>query len=157
MLTAPATDLSLTVKDEVFVRASLEHTFDSVLAHMGRLNETPDGKPFPMTLEPRPGGRWFRDLGEGAGHFWGHVQVIKPPGLVELCGPMFMSFPAVNHVQYRLTAEGDVTRLKFTHRAMGPIPDEFRENIGTGWDFGLNQIAAIASALVAKRKGVNGR
>ena len=45
---------------------------------------------------------------------------------------MFMSFPAVNHVQYRLTADGDGTRLKFTHRAMGPIPDEVREGVGTG-------------------------
>ena len=49
MLTAStATDLNLTVKEEVLVRASLEDTFDSVLAHMGRLNETPDGKPLPM-------------------------------------------------------------------------------------------------------------
>src|SRR4051794_5287203 len=64
VLTAPTTgELTITVKDEVLVRASLEHTFDSVLAQMGRLNETPDGKPFPMTLEARPGGRWFRDLG----------------------------------------------------------------------------------------------
>ena len=90
MLTAPATDLTLTVKDELFVRASLEHTFDSVLAQMGRLNETPDGKPFPMTLEPWPGGRWFRDLGGDNGHFWGNVQAIKRPTLVEITGPLFM-------------------------------------------------------------------
>lgn len=68
---------------------------------------------------------------------------------------MFKSFPAVNHVQYRLTADGDVTRLKFTHRAMGPIPAEFRENIGMGWDYGLNRIAAIASGLVAKLKAMH--
>ena len=55
MLTAPATDLGLTIKDEVFVRASLEHTFDSVLAQMGRLNETPDGKPFPIFPGPARG------------------------------------------------------------------------------------------------------
>src|SRR5438045_9679010 len=28
-------------------------------------------------LEPWPGGRWFRDLGEGNGHFWGALQAIK--------------------------------------------------------------------------------
>ena len=49
---------------------------------------------FPMVIEPWPGGRWYRDLGNNAGHLWGHVQVIKPPTLLELCGPMFMSFPA---------------------------------------------------------------
>ncbi len=31
----------------------------------------------PMKLEAWPGGRWFRDLGDGNGHLWGHVQAIK--------------------------------------------------------------------------------
>ena len=44
-----------------------------------------------MTLEPRPGGRWFRDLGDDNGHFWGHVQAIKRPTLLEITGPLFMS------------------------------------------------------------------
>lgn len=148
---------TMTVRRDLEIAAPIEIAFEAILEEVGPGGEMPGGRPFPMVIEPRPGGRWYRDLGDNAGHLWGHVQVIKPPTLLELCGPMFMSFPAVNHVQYRLTAEGDVTRLKFTHRAMGPIPDEFRENIGTGWDFGLNQIAAIASALVAKRQGVNGR
>jgi hypothetical protein len=148
---------TITISREIKIAAPIEIAFEAMLEEIGPGGEMPGGKPFPMVIEQWPGGRWYRDLGDNAGHLWGHVQVIKPPTLLELCGPMFMSFPAVNHVQYRLTAEGDVTRLKFTHRAMGPIPDEFRENIGMGWDFGLNQIAAIASALVAKRKGVNGR
>jgi hypothetical protein len=148
---------TITVSRDLEIAAPIEIAFEAILEEIGPGGEMPGGRPFPMVIEPQPGGRWYRDLGDNAGHLWGHVQVIKPPTLLELCGPMFMSFPAVNHVQYRLTAEGDVTRLKFTHRAMGPIPDEFRENIGMGWDFGLNQIAAIASALVAKRKGVNGR
>ncbi len=62
---------------------------------------------------------------------------------------MFMSFPGVNHVQYRLTADGDGTRLKFTHQAMGPIPDEIRENVGRGWEYKLNRIAELA----ARRRG----
>jgi hypothetical protein len=148
---------TITISRDLEIAAPIEIAFEAILEEIGPCGEMPGGKPFPMVIEPRPGGRWYRDLGDNAGHLWGHVQVIKPPTLLELCGPMFMSFPAVNHVQYRLTAEGDVTRLKFTHRAMGPIPDEFRENVGMGWDYGLNRIAAIASGLVAKRKGVNGR
>jgi hypothetical protein len=41
--------------------------------------------PLPMTIEPRPGGRWFRDLGGDNGHFWGHVQAISAP-LMEIQG-----------------------------------------------------------------------
>ena len=106
----------------------------------------PDGRPFPMTIEPWPGGRWFRDLGEHAGHLWGHVQVIKPPTLLELCGPMPMSYPALNHVQYRLTpdASGKNTRLKITHKAMGLIIPEHRDGMPEGWEHGLERIRELA-------------
>ena len=145
MLTAPATDLTLTVKDELFVRASLEHTFDSVLAQMGRLNETPDGKPFPMTLEPWPGGRWFRDLGGDNGHLWGHVQSIKRPTLLEIYGPLFMSSPVMSNVQYRLTEVEGGTLIAFRHTAFGFISDDHRKGVGTGWKHILSRIQSDAS------------
>jgi hypothetical protein len=44
-------------------------------------------------------------------------------------------------VQYRLTEENGITRLKFAHRAMGQIPHDAQ--IERGWD-GL--IARIRSA-----------
>jgi hypothetical protein len=43
-----------------------------------------------------------------------------------------MSFPAISNVQYRLTEENGITRLKFTHRAMGQIPHNTQ--IERGWD-----------------------
>jgi Activator of Hsp90 ATPase homolog 1-like protein len=112
----------------------------------------PDGKPFPRVIEPWPGGRWYRDLGNQSGHLWGHVQVIKPPTFLEFCGPMFMSFPGVNHLQCRLTADGDATRLKFTHQAMGLIPEEMRMRVGEGWDYILKRINQIAKRLVAEQQ-----
>jgi Activator of Hsp90 ATPase homolog 1-like protein len=146
---------TFTISREIKIAASIEIAFEAMLEEIGPGGEMPGGKPFPMVIEQWPGGRWYRDLGDNAGHLWGHVQVIKPPTLLELIGPMFMSFPSLNHVQYRLTAEGDVTRLKFTHQAMGPIPEHVREGVGHGWDYGLNRIAEIASRLLAdRRKGV---
>jgi hypothetical protein len=148
---------TICITREIAIAAPIEVAFEAILEEIGPGGELPDGRPFPMVIEPRPGGRWFRDLGDDAGHLWGHVQVIKPPRLLELCGPMFMSFPAVNHIQYRLGPEGAGTRLRFTHRSMGPIPDEVRQNIGTGWDYGLGRISEIAARLMAGRKGGNGR
>ncbi|WZO98754.1 SRPBCC domain-containing protein [Isosphaeraceae bacterium EP7] len=146
----------ISITRDIEIAAPIEIAFEAILEEIGPCSEMPGGKPFPMVIEPWPGGRWYRDLGANAGHLWGHVQVIKPPMLLELYGPMFMSFPSANHIQYRLTADGDVTRLKFSHRAMGPIPDEIREGVGHGWDYGLNRIAEIASRLVTDRqKGAN--
>jgi len=62
--------------------------------------------------------------------------VMKPPRLLEICGPMFMSFPAISHLQYRLTAEGDVTRLRRTHGAMGQIPPDWLDGPTKGWSRG---------------------
>jgi hypothetical protein len=143
---------AICISREIEIAAPIEIAFEALLEEIGPDGEIPGGKPFPMVIEQWPGGRWYRDLGDNAGHLWGHIQVIKPPTLLELTGPMFMSFPSVNHVQYRLTADGERTRLKFTHRAMGPIPEEVREGVGHGWDYGLKRIGEIASRLLAERR-----
>lgn len=132
---------------DALIAAPIEITFDAVLAEMGPEGQMPDGKPFPFKLEPWPGGRWFRDLGNDTGHLWGHVQVIKPPKLLEICGPMMISHPATNHVQYRLTTEGNATRVKLTHRAFGYMPKGFIDGSEEGWEYGLKRIAEIAERL----------
>jgi len=142
---------TLEFSKEVTIAAPIEIVFQSVLDELGPEGQMPGGKQFPMKLEAWPGGRWFRDLGNNAGHFWGHVQVIKPPTMLELCGPMPMSYPAINHLQYKLTADGAGTRLSFTHRAMGLIAKEFREGMGEGWGFKLQRIVEIATSRAKKR------
>jgi hypothetical protein len=143
---------TLNITREIKIAAPIETAFGATLEEIGPGGQMPDGKPFPMVIEQWPGGRWYRDLGNNAGHFWGHVQVIKPPTLLEVYGPMFMSFASVSHVQYRLTADGDGTLLKFTHRAMGPIPEEVRTNLSKGWNFKLDRIAEIAARLLTERR-----
>ena len=95
----------------------------------------PDGTKMPFKLEPWPGGRWFRNLGENTGHFWGNVQAIKRPTLLEFCGPLFMSQPVSNNVQYRLSEEGGETVIKFLHTAFGPILASHREGVSKGWGY----------------------
>ena len=144
---------ALNIVKEIEIAAPVEITFEAVLAELGPEGQMPDGKPFPMKIEPWPGGRWFRDLGNDSGHFWGHVQVIKPPSLLEICGPMFMSYAAISHVQYRLTADGSGTRLKITHSAIGQIPADHREGVQEGWQHGLDRIREIAERLVSSGRG----
>src|SRR5215813_9071652 len=101
---------TLRIEKEIFIAAPIDLAFEAILEELGPASEKLGGIPMPMIIEAWPGGRWFRDLGNNAGHLWGHVQVIKPPTLLELCGPMFMSYAATNHIQYRLEAEGTATR-----------------------------------------------
>lgn len=137
MIEAPVSteDMTLNVTQEIRVKAPLATTFTALLEQLGSGNEHPDGTPMPMTLEAWPGGRWFRDLGEGNGHYWATVQAIKRPTLLELSGPLFMSYPVSNNVQYRLSEENGETVIKFCHAAFGLILDTHRKNVNTGWSY----------------------
>jgi uncharacterized protein YndB with AHSA1/START domain len=130
------------IKDEE-IAAPIEIVFETILEQMGPMNSTPE-KPMPMVLEARPGGRWYRDLGNNTGHFWGLVQAIKPPSLLEISGPLFMSSPAVSNLQYRLTEENGVTHMRFVHRAMGWI-GEHERGVDSGWSELIGRIRAAAA------------
>ncbi len=125
-------DLTLTINQEIRVNASLEVTFEALLEQMGPGNENPDGTPLPMKIEPWPGGRWYRDLGDNNGHFWGHVQAIKRPTLLEITGPLFASYPFVSNLQYRLKETEGATLIAFRHTALGFIQDDARGGVSKG-------------------------
>jgi uncharacterized protein YndB with AHSA1/START domain len=141
------------IRKEIDIAAPIEIAFEALLDELGPESQMPDGKPFPMKIEPWPGGRWYRDLGNNAGHLWGHVQVIKPPALLEICGPMPMSYPVVNHLQYRLKAEGSRTRLTLVHRSMGLILPEHRDHMPEGWEYKLERVRQLAEGR--KNAGTN--
>jgi hypothetical protein len=126
-------DATLHITQEIHVRASLDVTFAALLEQLGPYNDTPDHGPMPMKLEAWPGGRWYRELGAGNGHFWGVVQAIKRPTLLEFSGPLFMSNPVVNNVQYRLSEVDGGTLIKFHHTAFGLIIDEHCTGMNRGW------------------------
>jgi uncharacterized protein YndB with AHSA1/START domain len=100
----------------------------------------------PMKLEAWPGGRWYRDLGDNNGHFWGHVQAIKRPTLLEICGPLFASYPFLSNVQYRLTEKDGGTLITFHHKALGFIDEHHREGVSKGWASILDRIRERAEA-----------
>ncbi len=122
------------------IAAPIEIAFAALLDEMGPDAQMIDGTSMPFKLEAWPGGRWFRDLGNNTGHLWGHVQVIKPPTLLEICGPMMMSYPALNHLQYRFAVQGKATRLTFAHRGMGWITVQHREGMPQGWGHWIDNI-----------------
>ena len=93
----------------------------------------PNAPPLPLELERRPGGRWFRDLGDGAGHLWGHVQSYRPPTLLEIAGPMFMSYAVAGHIIIRFEAAGEGTRLSFRYSAFGLLQDDHRTGLEAGF------------------------
>ena len=138
-------NFTLNVTQEIHVRASLETTFQALIEQLQE-NDTPDGRALPMKLEAWPGGRWYRDLGNGNGHLWAHVQAIKKPTLLEFVGPLMMSFGVASNVQYRLSEADGGTLIKFHHKAFGMISEDFRQGAGQGWTHINARILARAEA-----------
>ncbi len=139
-------NLTLDLTEEIRIQASLDATFEALLEEMGPHNTGIGGVPMPMVLEARPGGRWYRDLGDDNGHFWGHVQAIKRPTLLEITGPLFMSMPVVSNLQYRLKEVDGGTLISFRHSALGFIPDDFRQGMMRGWAALHDRVRTAAQA-----------
>ena len=139
-------ELTLDISQSMDVNADIGDVFRSVLHRLGEGSTNAQGESMQMTLEQWPGGRWFRDRGNGIGHLWGHVQVIKPPVLLELSGPMFMSYPALNHVEVKLEQRPGGTHVDIRHRAIGFIDPAHRQNISSGWRHILEGVAQTCSA-----------
>ena len=129
------------------VNASLEVTFDALLEQLGPGNESPDGSPMPMKLEAWPGGRWYRDLGDGNGHLWGQCRPSSGPPCLNSAGPLFMSSPVANNLQYRLVEDDGGTVIKFRHSAFGLIQDEHRHGVTGGWSYILEQVRKRAERI----------
>ena len=140
MTSSQLNHLTLDLSQKIEIKAALGAVFQGLIRRLTEESSTPDNQPMPMVLEQWPGGRWFRDLGNGQGHLWGLVQVIRPPNLIEIHGPLFMSYAAAGHVQFRLTQVSGGTELSVRHRVLGMIEEDHRKGLSGGWDAVLQHV-----------------
>jgi uncharacterized protein YndB with AHSA1/START domain len=125
-------DLLIQIDQTVEIKATPEKVFEGLVSHLCELPGE-EGKPaVKLKLERWPGGRWFRDLENGNGHLWGFVQSIKPPTLLEVFGPLMLSYPVSTHLIVRLSPINGGTKLVFQNQIFGPVPPEAR-GMEEGW------------------------
>ncbi|MCC6245804.1 MAG: SRPBCC domain-containing protein [Gemmatimonadaceae bacterium] len=135
-------DYTLDLTETVRISAPIADAFAALLEELGPENRGMGEQPMPMVLEARPGGRWYRDLGDGNGHYWGVVQAIRVPTLLEINGPLMMSFAVASNVQYRLKQDGDDTIITIRHTALGMFPDGYKIPLTQGWQAIFRRLAA---------------
>jgi hypothetical protein len=58
-------NFTLEIEQQIEIQAPLQTAFDGLIRQLTERNHVK------LKLERWPGGRWFRDLGEGTGHLWG--------------------------------------------------------------------------------------
>lgn len=141
------TSLSINIETRAVVNAPIARVYEGLIFRMTDGNRGEGDSLMPMVLERRPGGRWYRDLGNDAGHLWGHVQSIRPPSLLEIFGPLFMSLPVANNLIVRLTEVEGGTEIVLKHTAAGPIEDDWEEGVKEGWEEWLSDVRKDCEAV----------
>ena len=137
-------ELCCDISQSIEIKSAIGDAYSALIRRLTTENATPDNRPLPMVLEQWPGGRWFRDLGDGQGHLWGFVQVIKPPMLIEIHGPLFMSYAVAGHLQLRLAPIPGGVELFLRHHVLGSVLEEHRLGMTGGWKHLLDQTKLLA-------------
>jgi DNA-binding transcriptional ArsR family regulator len=75
-----------------------------------------------IVLEPRVGGAYYEDWGEGRGHLYGIVSAYDPPFQLAYRGRLEMG--TILDTEYELEADGEETILRVSKVAVGPISEE---------------------------------
>jgi hypothetical protein len=75
------------------------------------------------------------------------VQAIKPQTLLEITGPLFVTYPVVSNVQYWLSEADGRTLLKFRPPALGLIQEDHQTGVSTGWSHIHNCVRMKAETL----------
>ncbi len=86
-----------------------------------------------LTLEPKIGGRFYEDWGDGAGALWGLVTSFKQNEWIEVSGSIGMSGVVSGVVSFELQTQGNGTIIKLSHRAMGEVNERLQAGYAGGW------------------------
>jgi DNA-binding transcriptional ArsR family regulator/uncharacterized protein YndB with AHSA1/START domain len=95
-----------------------------------------------VVIEPRVGGAHYEDWGEGRGHLYGHVTEWDPPRRLGLRGRVMSG--TLLDTTYDVSADGEVTSLRMSKVAVGPMSEEEASGIR-----GFGDIANFEDALRA--------
>jgi DNA-binding transcriptional ArsR family regulator/uncharacterized protein YndB with AHSA1/START domain len=123
---------TLEVEQEVVVAAPREKVFDA-LCRMGEWWPHAFREGAAVHLEPRVGGRFWEDWGEGDGALYATVTGIRRPEQLTCTGPMGMRGPVAGVFAMALEERPDGTLVRLSHHAVGPIDDETRSAYQRGW------------------------
>lgn len=141
MKNATLENMIVNFEQTIEIKAAPGAVFEGLVTRMCEFGGEEGKPPLRLKMERWPGGRWFRDLDGGNGHLWGFVQSIKPPTLLELWGPFFMSYPVSGHLIVRLSPVAGGTKVVFKNEFFGLLPEEMHgDDMAEGWNDLLNTL-----------------
>lgn len=93
-----------------------------------------------ITFDPKVGGLFMENWGNGEGALWGTVLYYKKNEEIRLQGLLGMQGAVTSHYGYRLERNGDATTVKLSHSAVGLLDPKWEEAHTNGWALLLNKL-----------------
>lgn len=121
---AVATDQFRTVRieNELRFKASPQRVFEAMTTRTGWFPATyGESRVREIVLEPRVGGSFYEDWGDGRGHMYGQVTEYDPPFALAYRGRLDMG--TILDTEFAIEQDGDYTVLKVSKVAVGPIDE----------------------------------
>ena len=84
------------------------------------------------TIETFVGGRWMQEWDNG-GALFGNFTVWDPPKMLALVGPLAMTRPAHNVLEFLFDQTDGGTQVIVRHEAYGVFDDDTEEMYASGW------------------------
>jgi uncharacterized protein YndB with AHSA1/START domain len=84
-------------------------------------------------MEPKIGGRFYEDFGNGGGFLYATVTWLKPGEEIELSGAMGFDGPSTGVFSFTLEERGKSTLIKLEHKFFGPLSNETEGMYQEGW------------------------
>ena len=122
------------IHQEVEFAAPRDRVFDALLDVGAWWSHHFKAKEVRLVLEPRLGGEFRQEWGDGEGALFGVITLLKRPEVIRLSGPLGMSGAIASVYEWRLEPCGNErTRLTLHHAARGLLSPDDRESHDRGW------------------------
>jgi len=86
-----------------------------------------------IILEPRVGGRFYEDWGNGEGALYAIVTIARRPEWLRMSGSMGMRGAVAGVIEITLTPKGAGTVVRLSHRVVGEVTEETESGYREGW------------------------
>jgi uncharacterized protein YndB with AHSA1/START domain len=128
---------SIRIKQEIKIEASAEKVFSALTKDTSYWWGAPyliDDEPKKLVIEPKLGGLFYEDWGDGAGATWGVVTRWKKNETFEFSGRCGMGGAVNGVICFILENKGSSTLLKMEHDVVGHVTEKTQAGYSYGWN-----------------------
>ena len=125
---------SFQIEQEIVIKAKAEKVYQRLINDVAPWRDQAfSDAPKAVVLEPKVGGRFYEDFGDGDGALYCTVVHIVKNKKIVLQGAMGMRGAVFGNIALDLEEQDGATTLKLSHHAFGEVTDEHKKNYSGGW------------------------